>query len=132
MSNLRILFWVNILNYLAQIPYYLHNYYFPYHTPPSSSAVVLLGVTFVWFLAGYIGTKRRNRYGYFLLLSFLLVESLFYFHTIIFGAFIFQLQNPSVLIKSVFLIGYLSGITAAYYVYVLIRHRKRCFDTQIA
>ena len=122
MSNLRFLFWVTIINYLAQIPYYLHNYYVPYHTSPSLSGIVLLGITLIWFLAGYVGTKRKNRYGHFILLGFLLAEALFYFHTIIFGAFIFQLQNPSLLIKAVFLMGYVSGITAAYFVYVLVRH----------
>lgn len=122
MSNLRILLWVTVVNYLAQIPYYLHNYYFPYHVPPSLSAVVLLGITLIWFVAGYIGTKRKKHYGYYLLLSFLLAEALFYFHTIVFGAFIFQLQNPSLLIKAVFFMGYVSGITAAYYAYALVRH----------
>jgi len=123
-NNLRILFWVTILNYIAQIPYYLHNYYFPYHALPSLIGIVLLGVTLAWFLFGYIGTQKRKRLGYYLLLSFLVFEALFYFHTMLFGAFIFQLQNPSLIVKAVFIMGYVSGIVAAYNAYLLIRYKR--------
>lgn len=118
--NLQILFWVTILNYLAQIPYYLHNYYFPYHVLPSVSAIVLLGITLVWFLSGYIGLKRKWKYGYLLLVTFLTAEALFYLHSFVFGAFFFQIQNPSLIIKAVFLYGYVSGAVAAYYAYRLV------------
>jgi len=123
-NNLRILFWITILNYIAQIPYYLHNYYFPYHALPSLMGMVLLGITLVWFLLGYRGVQKRNQSGYYILLSFLIVEALFYLHAIVFGAFIFQIQNPSLIIKTVFLIGYVSGLVAAYNAYLLIRHKR--------
>ena len=61
--SLRILWWVTIANYLAQIPYYLYNYYFPYHVAPTLSAMVLLGLTLVWFLTGYYGVQRQKTYG---------------------------------------------------------------------
>ena len=120
MRNPRFLFWVTILNYVVQIPYYLHNYYFPYHVLPSLSGVVLLGITLVWFLSGYQGLKHKWKYGYLVLVTFLCAEALFYLHSFVFGAFFFQVQNPSLIIKTVFIYGYISGVVAAYYSYRLI------------
>ena len=119
------LFWVTVANYVAQIPYYLYNYYFPYHVWPTVSSIVLLGMTLLWFLAGYIGVQRQRRYGNFLLVSFLLFEVLFYLHSVISGAFFFQMQNPSLVIKVVFLMGYVSGAVAGYYAYLLIRGKYK-------
>lgn len=122
--SLRFLFWITIVNYLAQIPYYFYNYYFPYHVLPTISGIVLLGATLLWFLTGYFRTITRSSYGFELLISFLFVEALFYLHSFIFGAFFFQMQNPHLLIKSVFIVGHLSGATAGYYTYRLV-HSKR-------
>ncbi len=123
LSSLRFLFWITIANYIAQIPYYLYNYYFPYHTLPTVSSIVLLGATLVWFLTGYFGTVSGWKYGYALLISFLSIEALFYLHSLVFGAFFFQMQNPHPIIKIVFVIGYISGAVAGYYVYRLARSR---------
>ena len=123
-SSLRLLFWITIANYIAQIPYYLYNYYFPYHVLPTLSAIVLLGTTLVWFLVGYFGMVGNWKYGYALLISFLSVEALFYLHSFVFGAFFFQMQNPHLAIKIVFIVGYISGAIAGYYVYRLIRPPK--------
>lgn len=123
--SLSILFWVTIANYIAQVPYYLHNYYFPYHILPTPSSIVLLGLTLLWFLAGYIGIVKDRKYGYPALLSFLLVETLFYFHSLVFGAFFFQMQNPNPIIKIVFIVGYISGVTAMYYFYMLVSSHKK-------
>jgi len=122
--QLRVLFGVTIANYVAQIPYYLHNYYIPYHVLPTLSGIVLLSLTLIWFLVGYIGVRKKHQYGYYFLLSFLVIEALFYALSIISGAFVFQMQNPSLLIKTIFLMGYVSGATAAYYTYGLIRHQS--------
>lgn len=119
--SLRFLFWITIANYVAQIPYYLYNYYFPYHVLPTFSSFVLLGITLLWFLGGYFGTRNGHKLGYILLLSFLLIEALFYLHSLVFGAFFFQMLNPNLIIKAVFLMGYISGATAAYYACLLIR-----------
>ena len=118
---LRFLLLVTLTNYIAQVPYYLYNYYFPYHVLPTLSGMILLGLTLIWFVAGYVGFQRKYRYGYALLLSFLFVEALFYLHSFIFGAFFFQIQNPNPIIKLVFIVGYISGTVAGYYVYWLIR-----------
>ena len=121
--SLRFLLWVTILNYCAQVPYYFDNYYIPYHVLPSLRGLVLLGLTLVWFSIGYVGVLKNHRYGYYVLLSFLIVEALFYIFSLISGTFLFQMQNHSLLIKIIFSIGYISGITSAYYAYSLIRYR---------
>jgi hypothetical protein len=122
--GLSIILWATCLNYLAQVPYYFHNSYFPYHIFPSISGILLLGMTLAWFLVGYIGFQKKSRFGYPVLVSFLTVEALFYFLSVLSGAFIFQLENPSVLLKIIFLIGYISGGVAGYFAYTLIRYRK--------
>ncbi len=119
-----ILLWVTLANYAAQVPYYLYNYYFPYRVLPTFSSIALLGFTLVWFLFGYFGFQKKIKYSYGLLLSFLIVEALFYLHSFVFGAFFFQMQNPNPIIKAVFIVGYISGAVAGYYAYRLIRSRK--------
>lgn len=121
--SLRILLWFVIADYLAQVPYYLHNYYFRSHTAPSASAVVLLGATLAWFLVGYFALRARKRYGFWLLLGFVAVEGLFYLTTLVSGVAALQMQNPSLIIKGVYVIGYASGIVAIGYVLVLVRFR---------
>jgi len=118
------LFWVVIVDYLAQIPYYSVNYYFPHHAPPTVSSVVLLGLTLAWFLIGYF-TVRRRRFGYWVLLSFLVVEGLFYLRTLLLGSVAFQLQNPHPVIVAVFIIGYVTGIVSLVYAIVLVVSRSR-------
>lgn len=119
--RMYILLWVTLLNYAAQIPYYIHNYYLPYHVPPTLSSVLLLSATLAWFLIGYVGLRTKQRFGFYALLSFLLVEALFYLHSFIFGAFSFQMQNPSILIKLIFFYGYVSGVVAGLYAFKLLR-----------
>ena len=127
MPSIRILFWVVIANYLAQIPYYLINYYFPSHLLPSPTAIILLGLTLVWFLAGFIAVRQRRAWGYWLLLSYLIVVVLFYLNSLIFGAAQAQVLNPNPILKVVFLVGYLAGIVCGIYAVMLLRNRRRPF-----
>jgi hypothetical protein len=78
-------------------------------------AIGLLGFTLVWFFIGYITYIKKVKYGYSILLSYLLVEALFYVLTFLSGAFLAQLHVYSVIIKRVFIVGYGSAITGAYY-----------------
>jgi hypothetical protein len=121
---LRILFWVVLADYLAQIPYYLINYYFPSQLPPAISAVVLLGLTLVWFLVGYFALRRRKSWGFWVLLSFLAVEALFYAVALVSGVAAFQLENHNLVIKAVFIVGYITGAVSAIFV-ILIIHKRR-------
>jgi len=117
---------VVLLNYLAQIPYYLHQYYFPRHLPPNSTGATLLFVTFVWFLVGYIMFVRDKKYGKGLLLSFLAAQVLFYGHAIAFGlingsGIVAQLTTHSPFLLVIFLIGYINFAVAAYYLIQLLK-----------
>jgi hypothetical protein len=122
---LPVLFWVVVADYLAQIPYYIVNYGIPYHAAPTVSALVLLGLTLTWFLVGYFGLRAHRRFGYWVLLSFLLIEGLFYVQTLLFGTAVFQLENPHLVNRIVFSIGYASGIISLLYFAALITFRAQ-------
>jgi hypothetical protein len=68
---------------------------------------------------------RQRRWGFAVLVSFLVVEAVFYAGNFVTGAFIFELENHSDLMKAIFAIGYASGAVAAYYAYRLVRDRFR-------
>jgi hypothetical protein len=116
-------------NYVAQVPYYLYLYYLPHRAPPSLSGTLMLGATLAWFLAGYVLLTRGRRAGYWLLLSFLVVEVTFYAYNIVnqvahgFAPF-FHLQNRDPLLWTVFAIGYLNLLCGVYFVFFLLRHRR--------
>lgn len=123
--SLNTLLAITLINYLAQIPYFIHNYYYPHHIVPGIRVVVLLGVTFFWFMLGYITFMKKIRYGFGLLLSYLIAEGLFYIMSILTGAFFHQIQNPSNINKAIFVVGYISGLTCAFYAYLLFRWHKQ-------
>lgn len=120
---------VVLANYLAQIPYYLYLYYFPHHAAPALVGSLLLGSTLVWFLTGYALLARGSRTGYWLLLSFLIVEVSFYLHNMVIQvahgyAPFFHLQNRDPLLFTVFAIGYLNLVAGVYFILFLLRHRR--------
>lgn len=133
MSSLKratvVLLYTVLINYAAQIPYYLHQYYFPYHAQPNWSGVALLALTFVWFLFGYVRYVRGKRYGWGLLLSFLVAQVIFYGYSVLLsfvgGGALAQLQTPSPFIRVIFSIGYLNFAVALYYVAWLLVKRTR-------
>ncbi|HEX5155991.1 MAG TPA: hypothetical protein VFW17_02125 [Ktedonobacterales bacterium] len=124
-------------NYLAQIPYYLHLYYLPHRALPPLFGTSLLVATFVWFLAGWLLLARRgNLTGYWLLLTFLLTEFIFYFLNMVnqvahgFAPF-FHLQNRDPLLFTVFAIGYLNMVCGfAFIVFLVLRYRSLVADQQ--
>ena len=116
-------------NYLAQIPYYLDVYYFPHGALPSLSGSLLLGLTFVWFLAGYTRLAAGNAKGYWLLLSFLVTEVFFYAHNMFiqvthgYPLFLHLLARDAIL-TIVFDIGYLNMLLGAGFIAYLLLHRR--------
>lgn len=125
---LRLLLVVTLVNYVAQIPYYLVLYYLPHGTAPSARSVALLGLTLAWFLLGYTALRARRGWGRPVLLGFLCVEALFYLRAFLSGAVAHQLDHPDVVVRAVFVIGYASGATAAAAAYLLIRYRGALLD----
>lgn len=132
-SNHRIFLWCVLAvvggNYLAQIPYYLHIYYFPHGAPPAWGGTLLLGATLAWFLAGFVLLARGKRTGYWLLLAFLLVEVGFYLHNMViqvthgFAPF-FHLQTGDPILFVVFGIGYLNLLCGLYFLVFLVLRRN--------
>jgi hypothetical protein len=117
---------VTIMNYAAQVPYSIHNGDFSAHRPLDVvRGTVLLGVTLAWFVLGLTGYLRKRRWGLAVLVSFLVTEALFYAATFATGTFIFQVANPSYLLKAVFVTGYASGAVAAFYAFRLITDHVR-------
>jgi hypothetical protein len=126
---------VTIMNYAAQVPYSLHNGDFSaHHLLTGIRSAALLGVTLAWFVVGLTAYVRKRRWGLPVLVSFLATEALFYAATFVTGTFIFQLENPSNLLKAVFVTGYASGAVAAFYAGRLTRDhlRSRRLGAQIA
>jgi len=108
------------VNYMAQIPYYLHQYYIGRHLLPSLSGTAMLLLTFSWFVAGYVLFIRRKRYGRAVLLSFLAAQVVFYGHAIALGfinrgGIVAQFNTHSRFLFVIFLIGYINFAAAAYY-----------------
>jgi len=124
-------------NYLAQIPYYLYLYYLPHRALPPLFGTSLLAATFVWFLAGWLLLARRGSLtGYWLLLTFLLTEFIFYFLNMVnqvahgFAPF-FHLQNRDPLLWTVFAIGYLNMVCGfAFIIFLALRYRTLVVDQQ--
>ncbi len=115
---------ITLTNYAAQIPYYVHNDFSPHHLLPGIRALVLMTGTLAFFLVGLAGHQRRLRWGTPVLVAFLTIEAVFYAETFATGAFMHQLANPSDLLKAVFVIGYVSGASAGYYAYRLLRQAR--------
>lgn len=124
-SPLRILFAAVLLNYLAQIPYNLHLY----GVSLNPRGMLLLGATFLWFLVGMFLFVQRNPFGYWLTLSFVAVQVLFYFNNEIVLAFfgyglpyhLTHIGDP--VVWTTIMIGALNSIAAAYALFYLLKHR---------
>ena len=125
-AGLYVLFALTVLNYLAQIPYYIH-FYGVYHAAPSPLGVALLAGTFALFLVGFSLTLRNSRGGWWLLLGFLALEFVFYLVHNLSGAFLQDLPLNDPLFLVVSLIGYLNTVAALIYLVVLIRGRQHVF-----
>jgi hypothetical protein len=104
---LYVLLGITVLNYLAQIPYYIH-FYGVHHVAPTPFAVLFLLVTFALFLAGYFLLLQTKPAGGWLLLLFLLLEFGGYLLHNLSGAFLQDLPTNDLLFFTVSLIGYLN------------------------
>lgn len=129
MRRRRVFLWAVLLvvgaNYLAQIPYYLHLYYFPHGALPSLLGSILLGLTLAWFLAGALGFARGRAWGYWLLAMFLLTEVSFYALNMLNQALhgippFFHLQTHDPILFVVFGIGYLNMLAGVYFLFALL------------
>ena len=125
---LYLLLGITVLNYVAQIPYYIH-FYGIHHVAPSPISVAFLLGTFLLFLVGYVLTMRATRVGAWLLLAFLFMEFVGYLLHNLSGAFIHDLPLGDLLFLVVSLIGYLNFIVSfIYLIMTAINYRSLLFQ----
>jgi len=107
-----------IANYIAQIFYYLHLYYFPYNDKPPFLGSLLLGATLLWFLIGFVRYKH-NQMESGLLRSFVIVQVIFYGYTIILalfgGGIAAQYRSRDIIVLAVDTIGYVNFLAAIFW-----------------
>ena len=130
-----ILFLLILANFLAQIPYYLHLYYNPNNLLAQLRGGYLLLIVFAVFLLASFLLFKRTVIGYWLMVMFLAVEFLFYVWNTLgevihgYGLF-FHLNNPDLLLRVVFAIGYVNLFASGYFLGLLLLKRARFLDTQ--
>lgn len=125
---LHLLMGVTLINYAAQIPYYVH-FYGIHHSSPSPFSIALLLGTLLLFLAGYVLTLQTKRAGAWLLLVFLLLEFGGYLLHNLSGAFLQDLPTGDPLFFTVSLIGYLNFAVSFIYLIVMAKnHRPLLFQ----
>jgi len=127
-------FWVMLIivlvNYLAQVPYYFHQYYGRYGFFPSLYGSIMLSFTLVWFLVGFTQTQKTNKWGFTVLVGFFVFEFLFYLQTqisqyLVSQRILLHVYRPdNALLFLVFGIGYINFVAAAYYIYYLFAHKN--------
>ena len=129
-----VLFLLILANFIAQVPYFLHLYYKPgMNFLAEARPFLLMGFVFAIFLVGSILLFKRAIAGYWLLLLFLAVEFLFYLWNTAgevmhgYGLF-FHLQNPDLLLKIVFAIGYINLFASGYFLCLLLLRRNNFLD----
>jgi hypothetical protein len=116
-----------LANYAAQVPYALDLY----GTHVNLGGVALLGATLAWFLTGVVLQRKGRRAGYWVLLSFLVAEFLFYFHGQIlgitngYGLVYLIVHAHDAIVRAVFLVGDVNFIVAGYFAVYLIRQHRR-------
>ena len=112
---LHVLLVVVLANYLAQLVYYLDLYY---PQPLAIPGTALLVLTFVWFLAGYVGARRGWWMGRLLLLTFLLAMVGFHVTSpsglLIHGyGLLWRFQHHNLPVRMVFSVRYLNMFVGA-------------------
>ena len=134
---LRLMLFVVLANYLAQIPYYLRLYYFPHGVAPSWSGTALLALTLAWFAAGYLGVVRGWSAAYWVLLAYFVTVVTFYLRNMLtqvthgYPPFM-HLQARDPILFMVFGIGYVNLLAGIAFLYVLVRYRPTFVDPRPA
>ena len=117
-----------LTNFLAQIPYFFHLYYRTQSVAISLRSFLIMGAVFAFFATAAVLLLKRQRFGYPLMLIFLVAEFLFYFSGVIassirgYGPF-FQVHNPDIVLRIIYSIGYLNLFVSGYLLFLLMRYR---------
>ncbi len=133
----RVLFALILLNFLAQIPYYLHLYAGRQAMSVTVRSSLIMGAVFAFFVLASWLLFKGQRPGYPLMLAFLAVEFLFYLFGLItstlhgFAPF-FQVRNPDVVLRVIYSIGYMNLFASGYFIWLLIRYGPSFPDRRTA
>ncbi len=130
-----ILFLLILANFIAQIPYYLHLYYNPNNLLAQLRGGFLLIFVFAIFLLASFLLFKRTVIGYWLMVTFLAVEFLFYAWNTLGGVIhgyglFYHLANPDLILRAVFAIGYVNLFVSGYFLCLLLLKRATCLDSQ--
>jgi hypothetical protein len=129
LAQARVMFALILLNFAAQVPYFVHLYLGRQALAVTLRSFLIMGAVFAWFLAGAILLARCRHSGYGLMVAFLAVEFLFYLLGSVnstlrgFGPF-FQVRNPDVVLRVIYSIGYVNLFAAGYFLSLLLRWRS--------
>ncbi len=132
----KLMFLVILANFLAQVPYFFHNYFGIQSLAISLRSFLILGSVFAFFLIASFLLFKGQRWGYPLMVVFLSVEFLFYLFGSItsiihgYGPF-FLVFNPDPVLAIIFSIGYLNLFASGYFLVLLFRHRD-FFQSQLS
>ena len=124
-----------LANFIAQIPYFFRLYYNPNNPLAQARGGLIMLLVFAFFLLASILLFKRRAQGYWLMLIFVAVEFLFYLWNTLgevvhgFGLF-FHLNNPDLLLKAVFAVGYVNLFAAGYFLGLLLLKRSQFLDSQ--
>ncbi len=124
----RVLFALILLNFLAQVPYYVHLYAGRQALAVTARSSLVMGVVFAVFLLASWLCFSGQRPGYPLMLAFLAVEFLFYLFGLITSTLhgyapFFQVRNPDVVLRVIYSIGYMNLFASGYFLWLLVRYR---------
>jgi hypothetical protein len=128
--QIRILFGIILLNFIAQVPYFFHLYYHKF-SDLKRLFNLPMGLVFALFIIAYILLVKHRKTGYWLMILFLSMEFLFYLWNAIgsfrhgFGLFL-QLYNHDLTLRIVFAIGYLNLFASGYFLCFLL-YKKDVF-----
>ncbi len=128
--QIRVLFFLILLNFAALIPYQIHLYYSPGHPFPNPRGTLVVALIFAVFITGYLLFMKKKTIGYWLLLFFLSMEFIFYLYnftgTLRHGyPLFFQIHNRDILLRIVYSIGYLNLFASGYFVFLLLYYKKK-------
>ncbi len=123
----RVLFALILLNFLAQIPYYLHLYAGRQAMSVTARSSLIMGFVFAFFLLASWLLFKGQRRGYPLMVAFLSCEFLFYLFGLVTSTLhgftpFFQVRNPDVVLRVIYSIGYMNLFAAGYFLWLLIRY----------
>ena len=137
-SVLRLQVWVLtgivLVNFVAQVPWFLLNYYTPQRPWPTLRSSVTMGAVLALFIVGTVLFIRRRQTGYFLMAVFLAGQFLFYLWNTVGGAvhgfgWFYHLADPDPRRRAIFAAGYLAFLASGYYLGLLLLKRRELLES---